>query len=192
MLPSHAFGNPDPGIPPFKTHLEVKEIFLIYIITFSHLLASELMQCSWSFVLEKDFWNGKLSSSQHPKLDPQARATKVLHQASWKSPDFNSRSWEGFNAWNRLPHKQERMMPLSMVPSDWFLSMKLPNHFSKLCKGLAAPAPQRDGLTIPGHGKQCLIWPLWTHQQAIYLLLLVLLLQDNEWSFLCTCCPPSL
>lgn len=69
MLPSHAFGNPDPGIPPSplqrskinkELELEIElKIILFVISTFSDLLASEFMQYSWvtgsSFVLEKDF-----------------------------------------------------------------------------------------------------------------------------------------
>lgn len=61
MLPSHAFGNPNPGIPhsPLQNPLKGQERLFFFISTVSDLLASELIQCSWvtgsSFVLEKDF-----------------------------------------------------------------------------------------------------------------------------------------
>lgn len=209
MLPSHAFGNPDPGIPPSplqrskinkELELEIElKIILFVISTFSDLLASEFMQYSWvtgsSFVLEKDFWTWKLSSSHHPlNWIPGPRTPKCWIRPAESLPtptaDSGKDLMPGTNflmnrrgclwAWYPLIDSSLWSCSITFQSSAWVWQ---PQHLTELSSA------------TPGHGKQHLsplIWPIWTQQQVIYLLFLVLLVQDNEWSFLCSCSLPSL
>lgn len=69
-------------------------------------------------------------------------------------------------------------MPLSMVLLDWFLSYEVVRSLLKAPQGFSSPSvPWRRALPLPGRVKQYVLLPVSTHQQMIYLPLLVPVLQ---------------